>query len=173
MIKCYFFVLLHENVKKLETLQEIALFLDAPLYIIQEAKQNLSELVDAQARLVFFFGKSEQNVLNKQGEKVLDKMVAALATKQTQSPKITDIPITLIEISEAIKLEWDFEKLSVEKIIFFGENTASKVGIKHTLYDFFSIQNVTCLISETLEEIEAEQSRKMRLWNSLLEMFVK
>jgi len=159
--------------KKLETLQEIALFLDAPLYIIQEAKQNLSELVDSQATLVFFFGKLGQHTLNKQGEKVLNKMVAALAAKQTQSPKITDTPITLIEISEAIKLEWDFEKLSVEKIVFFGEDTASKVGIKHTLYEIFTIQNVVCLISETLEEIEADQNRKMRLWNSLLKMFVK
>lgn len=168
-----FFVFLHENVKKLKTLQEIALFLDTPLYIIQESKKNLSELVDAQAKLVFFFGKSGQNVQNKQGEKVLDKMIAALAAKQTQSPKITDIPITLIEISEAIKIEWDFEKLSVEKIIFFGENIASKVGIRHNSYEIFAIRNVACLISETLEEIEADKSRKMRLWNSLLNIFIK
>lgn len=159
--------------RKLETLQEIALFLDTPLYIIRETRQNLSELVDSQAKIVFFFGKSDQNTQNKQGEKVLDKMVAALASKQTRSPKITDIPITLIEISEAVKLEWDFEKLSVEKIIFFGESTASKVGIKHNLYETFTIQQVACLVSDTLEVVEAEQSRKMLLWNSLLEMFVK
>ena len=157
----------------MENLQEIALFLDTPLYLIREEKQNLSELVDAQALAVFFFGNSDQETRNKQGEKVLDKMIAALAAKQTKTPKIIDIPITLVEIRENTKIEWDTENLSVEKIIFFGKETASKVGVSHDLYSNFFIEKVECVISNSLAEVEAEQSQKIRLWNSLLSMFVK
>lgn len=157
----------------MENLQEIALFLDMPIFLVEEKKQKLSELVDAQALAVFFFGKADQDTRNKQGEKVLDKMIAALAAKQIKAPKIIDIPITLVEIRENTKIEWDTENLSVEKIIFFGKETASKVGVSHDLYGNFFIEKVECFISNTLAEVEAEQSRKMQLWNSLLKMFVK
>ncbi|GAB4129331.1 MAG: hypothetical protein OHK0045_07230 [Raineya sp.] len=157
----------------MQNLQEIALFLDTPIYFIQEERQAFSDWVDAQALVVFFFSKSDQETKNKQGEKVLDKMIAALAAKQTQSPKITEIPITLIEIKESKKVEWDMEKLVVKKIIFFGKETASRVGIKQELYEIFSIKNVDCFVSDTLAEVEAEQSKKMQLWNKLLAMFAE
>ncbi len=156
----------------MENLQEIALFLDSPLYLIREEKQALSELVDAQAQIVFFFGKADQHTRNKHGEIVLEKMIAALAAKQVQNPKITDIPITLIELQENTKITWDFEKLSVEKIIFFGAAIAAKVGITHKEYEIFEMGQVKCLIADTLAAVEAEQSRKLQLWNSLLAMFV-
>lgn len=157
---------------KLKTLQEIALFLDTPIYVINENKKALSEWVDAKAPVVFFFEKSDQDTRNKQGKKVLEKMIAALAVRQTKSPKITEIPITLIEIQNKIRIEWDFERLSVEKIIIFGKEVANHIGIHYPLYEIFSIGQVACLISDTLREIEAEQSRKMLLWNNLLKMFV-
>lgn len=168
----YFEASKSKKLEKLENLQEIGLFLDSPLYLIKEEKQPLSELVDVQSLIVFFFSKNDQYTQNKQGEVVLDKMIAALAAKQTKSPKIIDIPITLIEIAEKTPIEWDFEKLSVKKMIFFGKEVAEQVGIIQHLYEFFSIQRVICFVADTLKDIEAEQSKKMQLWKNLLMMFV-
>lgn len=153
----------------METLQEIALFLDTPVFLIQEGKTLLSEFIDNQTELLFIFeNATDRDFKNKQGERVLDKLMQALMTKY---PNLNQIAKT--EIVAEKNTEWDFADTSLKKVLVFSENSAKQIGFQNPVYQIFNQNNISFVVSKPLEIIETQIEEKKTLWSSLLQFFEK
>jgi hypothetical protein len=151
----------------LETLQEIALFLDTPVFLIQEGKNLLSDTISTQTELLFVFeNTTDKDFKNKQGERVLDKLMQALVAKY---PALSELPKT--EIVAEKNTEWNFADINLKKVIVFSENTAKQLNLQNPIYQIFEQQNISFVISKSLEIIETQIEEKKTLWNSLLQFF--
>ncbi|KOY87052.1 hypothetical protein AD998_13680 [bacterium 336/3] len=151
----------------METLQEIALFLDTPVFLIQEGKSLLSDTINTQTELLFIFeNTTDKDFKNKQGERVLDKLMQALVAKY---PTLSDIPKT--EIVAEKNMDWNFSDTNLKKVIVFSEKIAKQLSLQNPVYQIFEQKNISFVISKPLEMIETQVEEKKTLWNTLLQFF--
>ena len=151
----------------METLQEIALFLDTPVFLIQEGKNLLSDTINTQTELLFVFeSTTDKDFKNKQGERVLDKLMQALVAKY---PALSEVSKT--EIIAEKNTEWNFADINLKKVIVFSENIAKQLNFQNPVYQIFEQQNISFVISKPLEIIETQIEEKKTLWNTLLQFF--
>lgn len=151
----------------LETLHEIALFLDTPIFLIQEEKTLLSDAIPQNTELLFVFeSRQDKDTCNKQGEKVLEKLFSALLAK---FPTLTNVPKTEIVVDK----HWvmNFEQTNVRYVVIFGETIASMLLPNTSYYQIAERSGIFILPSRPLETIENQLEEKKALWNSLLSLF--
>jgi len=151
----------------LETLREIALFLDTPVFLIQEDTLLLSDSIGSDTELLLVFENAhDKDFKNKQGERVLDKLLQALTGKH---PTLAQMPKA--ELVAEKRLEWNLTDTSIQKVVIFSENVAKQTSLQSPLYQITEQQNIRVVVSKPLEIIETQIEEKKALWNTLLQLF--
>lgn len=154
-------------------LQEISLFLDAPIFVVPDYDTSISALLtNSQAEILFFFAsQTDANTLNSQNQKVLDSMLNAIAAKQKNEPFIKDLEKDILILPEKKHIQWDFERTQVKYLLVFGENTAQNIGLPIEKYVWQKWKDIRVLFAHSLQEIEAQKNYKNLIWQAMLQIF--
>ncbi|MCS6794484.1 MAG: hypothetical protein NZ516_00840 [Raineya sp.] len=155
------------------SLQELALFLDTPLFLVPEYEDSISAMLkNPQAEMLFIFAsEADAQIQNKQKKSVLSSMIEAVAQKQTNQPTIAELPKEILIFPEKKIIYWDFANTQIRYFFVFGENTAQNIGLQIEKYQWLTWRGVQTLVAHTLQEIESQKGYKNLIWQALMEVF--